>query len=93
MTKAAGRTPGVLKEPAPIIYQTGLGAFGVDYQLVVRLEPRVGRVHVLSQLHQNIQDAFNEQGIQIMTPAFESQPEKPVLVPKERWSQAPVDGA
>ena len=51
------------------------------------------RVKVLSQLHQNIQDAFNAQGVQIMTPAFESQPEKPVVVPKERWSQAPVDGA
>ena len=93
MTKAAGGTPGVLKDPAPTIYQTGLGSFGVDYQLVVHLEPRMTRVKVLSQLHQNIQDAFNEQGIQIMTPAFESQPEKPVLVPKERWSQGPVDGA
>ena len=93
LTEAAAKTPGVLKEPAPIIYQTGLGAFGVDYQLVVRLEPRVSRVATLTQLHQNIQDAFNEKGVQIMTPAFESQPEKPVVVPRERWSQAPLDGS
>jgi len=88
MTKAAEKTPGVLKEPAPIILQTGLGPFGVDYQLVVRLEPKLTRVKVLSILHQNIQDAFNEQGVQIMTPAFESQPEKPVVVPRERWTSS-----
>ena len=88
MTKAAEKTPGVLKEPAPVILQTGLGPFGVDYQLVVRLEPKLTRVKVLSLLHQNIQDAFNEQGVQIMTPAFESQPEKPVVVPRERWTSS-----
>ena len=93
LVKAAEKTPGVLKDPPPVIYQTGLGTFGVDYQLVVRLEPRVARVKVLTQLHQNIQDTFNEKGVQIMTPAYESQPEKPVVVPRERWSQAPIDGA
>jgi hypothetical protein len=33
----------------------------------------------------HIQDAFNEAGVQIMAPAFESQPEQKVIVPKSQW--------
>jgi hypothetical protein len=50
-------------------------------------------------LHQNILDVFNEYGIQIMTPAYEHDPEQPKVVPKEQWfmapaaHSAPVDGA
>jgi hypothetical protein len=42
-------------------------------------------VGTLSLLHQNIQDAFNEGEVQIMSPHFEGQPEKPVFVPKSNW--------
>ena len=48
------------------------------------------RVPVLSHLHAAIQDAFNEHGVQIMSPNFEAQPEKPVLVPKEAWFLPPA---
>jgi hypothetical protein len=41
-------------------------------------------------LHSQIQDAFNEFGTQIMSPHFESQPEKPVFVPKSAWHAAPA---
>jgi hypothetical protein len=37
------------------------------------------RVRVLSALHGEIQDAFNEARVQIMSPHFESQPDAPVL--------------
>jgi hypothetical protein len=47
------------------------------------------RFVVLSELHANIQDAFNEFGVQIMSPAFEGQPQEAVVVPKERWYAAP----
>jgi len=43
------------------------------------------RVPILSELHTHIQDAFNEAGVQIMSPAFESQPENKVIVPKSKW--------
>jgi hypothetical protein len=33
---------------------------------------------------------FNEYGVQIMTPAYEGDPEKPKLVPKEQWFLAPA---
>ena len=90
---AADRTPGILKVPAPIVYQPSLSDFFVEYQLVVRLDPSANRLVVLSELHQNIQDAFNERGVQIMTPHFEGQPERPVVVPKTKWFAAPGDPA
>jgi small-conductance mechanosensitive channel len=58
---------------------------------MVRLEADADRLAVLTELHQNIQDAFNERGVQIMSPHFEGQPGDRVWVPKSRWNAAPVD--
>ena len=88
---AAARTPGVARDPAPVVYQSRLGDFAVEYQLVVRVERADRRFLTLSELNQNIQDAFNERGVQIMSPAFESQPEQPIVVPKSKWNRAPGD--
>ena len=82
---AAAKTAGVRKEPAPIVLQRALANFYVEYELVVSLERIEGRIAVLSELHMNIQDAFNEAGVQIMSPAFESQPTEKVVVPKSQW--------
>ena len=91
LVDAAGRTPGVLKTPEPTVLQLRLDTFAVEYQLIVRVEMGGDRFRTLTLLHQNILDAFNERQIQIMVPAFEGQPEKPVLVHKEDWSRAPGD--
>jgi small-conductance mechanosensitive channel len=88
---AAERTAGIRKQPAPMVFQPSLSDFFVEYQLVVRVEATADRFKVLSELHQNIQDAFNDRGVQIMSPHFESQPDRPILVPKARWSEAPND--
>ncbi len=39
------------------------------------------KVAILSLLHQEIQDAFNANGIQIMSPHFMAQPSQPVIAP------------
>jgi small-conductance mechanosensitive channel len=88
---ASLHTPGIQKTPEPIVLQLRLNTFAVEYQLIVRVEPGGDRFGTLTKLHQNILDAFNERQIQIMVPAFEGQPEKPVLVHKEDWSKAPGD--
>ena len=88
---AAARTPGIRKEPVPVVYQANLGEFAVEYQLVAVVDRNDRRFATLSDLLQNIQDAFNERGVQIMTPAFEGQPENPVVVPKTMWDRAPAD--
>ena len=52
---------------------------------MISLDHPEDRVPILSELHTHIQDAFNDAGVQIMSPAFESQPENKVLVPKSKW--------
>jgi small-conductance mechanosensitive channel len=91
LTGAARKTPGVQHTVEPIVQQLRLGTFAVEYQLIVRLELGADRFATLTLLNQNILDAFNERQIQIMVPAFEMQPEKPVIVHKEDWSRAPGD--
>jgi small-conductance mechanosensitive channel len=87
---AAQRTPRVRKEPPPFVLQRALTDFAVQYELRAHIEQPEERFRVLSDLHANIQDAFNEFGVQIMSPAFESQPEKSVTVPKSKWFAAPA---
>ena len=86
----ASRTPGIRKEPPPRVLQRELSDFYVQYHLLAHLEEGKSRAAVLSELHAQIQDAFNEHGTQIMSPHFESQPTKPVLVPKSAWYVPPA---
>jgi small-conductance mechanosensitive channel len=72
------------------VIQKTLGDFAVVYELRGHVEASFARFRVLSDLHMQIQDAFNEFGVQIMSPAFESQPERPVVVPRSRWFAAPA---
>jgi small-conductance mechanosensitive channel len=83
LIEAAHRTPGLRKSPLPFVRQATLSSFCVDYTINAYLEHPEKRLAVLSDLHANIQDIFNEREIQIMTPAFESQPSEPVLVPRK----------
>jgi small-conductance mechanosensitive channel len=87
---AAERTPGTRKEPKPYVLQRALADFYVTYEVRVHLDVPEARFLVLSELHAQIQDAFNEFGVQIMSPAFEAQPEKAVVVPRHRWFSAPA---
>src|SRR5262249_4384640 len=91
LKQAADKTAGVRKEPAPTVYQPELADFFVVYQLTVRVEPGADRLKLLTELNQNIQDAFNERGVQIMSPHFEGQPGYRVWVPKAKWTVAPAD--
>lgn len=85
----ASRTAGIRIEPPPRVLQRELSDFYVQYQLLAHLEEGASRAAVLSELHAQIQDAFNEYGVQIMSPHFEAQPKKPVLVPKSAWYAPP----
>jgi small-conductance mechanosensitive channel len=83
---AALETRGIRAQPAPFVLQRSLSDFFVAYELVARLaaDP-VDRPQVLSELHAHIQDAFNAAGVQIMSPHFVVQPDRPVVVPRGRW--------
>ena len=87
---AADRTPGLSKEPLPFVYQTSLSDFYVEYQLNAHLEKPEQRGRVLAALHANIQDVFNEYGVQIMSPHYEADPAEKAWVPKEKWFEPPA---
>ena len=87
---AAERTEGVRKDPPAVVRQTALEDFYVKYTLLVSLEQQHTRVLVLDRLHGNIQDAFNEYGVQIMSPNYEADPEGQKVVRKDQWYAAPA---
>jgi small-conductance mechanosensitive channel len=90
LIEAARRTQGVKPEPVPRVLQRSLSDFYVAYELIAVIEDPRLRPTVMSELLANIQDQFNEHGVQILSPHFMQQPDKPVLVPKEKWFGAPA---
>lgn len=92
LTLAAERTPGVRKDPKPFVLQRALADFYPEYELIVHIDQAEQRFRTLSDLHAQIQDVFNEFGVQIMSPNFRMQPEGKVWVPKEQWFAAPASG-
>jgi small-conductance mechanosensitive channel len=90
---AAERTAGVHRQPQPRILQSSLSDFYVEYTLIFHIDRPEDRFRVLSDLHAEIQDAFNEYGVQIMSPHFEGQPPGQVLVPRGKWNPAPAPDA
>jgi small-conductance mechanosensitive channel len=87
---AAERTKGVRQTPKPTVMQTALQDFYVQYTLLVCLDNPARRLPTLNELHANIQDAFNEYGVQIMSPNYEADPEGRKIVPRDRWYDAPA---
>jgi small-conductance mechanosensitive channel len=90
LLKAAERTPGIRPTPVPRVFQRGLEDFYVRYTLYVCLERQEDRLVTLDALHANIQDLFNEYGVQIMSPNYVFDPSAPKVVPKGGWFAAPA---
>ena len=82
---AAGRTEGLLKDPPPFVLKLSLGDFAVTYEINAYCNDASKMPQLYSSLHQNILDVFNENNIQIMTPAYEGDPEIPKVVPRNQW--------
>ncbi len=92
LIEAARRTPGVLQEPTPRVFQTALSDYYPEYLLVAHataMEARP-RAETMSALHKNIQDVFNEYGVQIMSPHYMADPADTKVVPLQRWYEPPA---
>ena len=85
LLEAAGKTPHVQRMPAAHVLQTALNDFYVAYVLRVHIIQLPLRAQILSELHANIQDAFNAAGVQIMSPNYIADPEQPKIVPPADW--------
>lgn len=70
LTAAAGNTEGILEEPSPFVLQTSLNDFYVSYELNAYTESPNAMARIYSELHQSIQDHFNQAGIEIMSPHY-----------------------
>ncbi len=70
---AALATPNVEKTPAPFVLQTSLDDFYVSYQLNAYTFAASKMALTYSGIHQNIQDKFNEAGIEILSPHYRAQ--------------------
>jgi small-conductance mechanosensitive channel len=92
LLESARRTRGILADPEPYVIQSALSDFYVEYKLVAFAGPDAPaqRAIVISDLNANVQDVFNEYGVQIMSPHYLGDPEHPQIVPKERWFEAPA---
>lgn len=79
LIEAADATEGVRKTPQPYVYQRALSDFYVEYELYCSIDRPLDRVPVLSRLNGHIQDIFNREAVQIMSPHFMVQPAQAVL--------------
>ena len=88
MIEGAKRTEGILVTPAPHVFQTALSDFYVEYRLVAQAiasAPRP-RAQVVADLHAHLQDVFNENGVQIMSPHYLGDPGHAKVVPPAAWN-------
>lgn len=69
---AAHATENVLELPEPFVLQTSLDDFYVSYQINAYTDKPAVMARTYSDLHQNIQDRFNEAGVEIMSPHYSS---------------------
>ena len=67
---AALNTPGVVDDPRPFVLETSLSDWYPVYQVNAYIKEANKMPQIYSNLHQNIQDKFNEAGIEIMSPHY-----------------------
>nr|WP_315139759.1 mechanosensitive ion channel family protein [uncultured Flavobacterium sp.] len=72
LIEAANRTDLIEKEPLPFVLQTSLDDFYVSYEINAYTKEATKQPLIYSNLHQNIQDCFNEAGIEIMSPHYKA---------------------
>ncbi|MFO1200739.1 MAG: mechanosensitive ion channel [Burkholderiaceae bacterium] len=92
LVSAARATQGVFEYPPPKVYVSALSDFYVEYRLVcqvIGVDPQQ-RAATLSSLHTAILDAFNEHGVQIMSPHYLGDPKDAKVVPRADWFKAPA---
>jgi len=89
---AALRTELVLKDPLPFVFQAGLQDFYVAYDLHAYVRDANRQGYIYSKLYENIQDVFNERGIEIMSPHYRAERDgNAVTIPESYLSKNKQD--
>lgn len=90
---AATETKGMIEKPEPKVIQKALSDWYAEYTLVGYASDPKNRSRILSELNGRVQDAFNEAGIQIMSPHYKDDPPEPMVIPKDKWFLTDNDAA
>jgi small-conductance mechanosensitive channel len=72
LIEAARRTPEILATPAPYVLQHSLNDYHVSYEIWAFTANATDMFLTYGALHQNIQDCFNQGGIEILSPGYAS---------------------
>ena len=67
---AAKASENVMEDPEPFVLQKGLNDFYIEYELNAYTDKPRQIPASYSELHQNIQDQFNEAGVEILSPHY-----------------------
>jgi len=70
LISAALKTEQIEEEPEPFVLQKSLDDYSVNYQLNATTRDAIGMPRTHSNMNANILDAFNEAGLEIMSPMF-----------------------
>ena len=70
LLQAALATRDILSDPKPFVLQTSLDDYYVSYELNAYTHAPERMAMIYSELHQNIQDWFNESCVEIMSPEY-----------------------
>lgn len=73
LINAARSTEGVMADPKPFVLETELQDYYPCYQLNAYIKEADKLAQIYSDLHQQIQDTFNEAGVEIMSPHYFAQ--------------------
>jgi small-conductance mechanosensitive channel len=72
LIEAALRCEMILKEPIPYVFQISLDDFYVSYQINAYTKEANRQGLLYSNLNQQIQNVFNEKGIEILSPHYQA---------------------
>jgi small-conductance mechanosensitive channel len=89
LISAAKATELIKEDPKPFVLQTSLDDFYVAYQINAYTNSPGKSANIYSALHANIQDKFNEAGVEILSPHYRAERDgnsvtiPPTRIPKE----------
>lgn len=84
LINAAKKTTLVNAAPDPFVLQTSLDDFYVSYQINAYTSEASKAAKIYSELYENIQDEFNEAGVEILSPHYRAERDGNVMaVPSE----------
>lgn len=84
LIEAAKRTPNLKNSPSPFVLRAALADYAVNYQINAFTTRGSIMPKIMSDLHSNIIDVFNENNVQIMTPSYIADTDVP-KIPTQDW--------